>query len=263
MSHTTLITGASSGIGEALAHICAHQQHHLILVARRKDRLNQLKETLQAQHGIAVDVFDVDLADSGAVDLLFEAIKIKGYQVDHLINNAGFGDHGAYVRQSWSTEQDMIQVNVLSLARLTRLCLGPMIANGAGRIMNVASTAAFQPGPYMAVYYATKAYVLHYSEALAEELNGSGVTVTALCPGPTRSEFHQRANLQNSVLFHSIPIPSSAEVAAYGYRAMMKGQRVAIYGWSNKVVVFLTRFVPRFLVTKAVKQIQNIKARTT
>lgn len=246
---TALITGASSGIGLELARILATDHHDVVLVARNLDKLNELKQELEGKHGIKAMVIPADLSIPRISDEIYYDLANKGIQVDILINNAGFGDYGAFANAEWKKQANMLQVNIVALTHLTKLFLRGMVERGHGRIMNVASTAAFQPGPLMAVYYATKAYVLHFSEAIANELQGTGVTVTALCPGPTRTEFQSTATMGDSRLFKIFNVPSAESVARFGYQAMMKGKTVAIYGVFNYLLSLSVRFTPRSLVT--------------
>jgi hypothetical protein len=178
-------------------------------------------------------------------------------QIDYLINNAGFGDFGFFAQSNWDKQLQMINLNITTLTHLTHLFLPAMIKNKYGRVMNVASTAAFQPGPTMSVYYATKAFVLHFSEAIANELEGSGVTVTALCPGATESGFQSAAAMEESKLVKGKKLPSSAEVAQYGFNAMMNGKKVAIHGMMNYLMANSIRFTPRALVLKVVRMMQD------
>jgi uncharacterized protein len=247
-----LVTGASSGIGLETARELAARGHDLVLVARSEARLATLAAELSTQHRAQAHVIALDLAQPGAADRLADDITRRGLQVDVLVNNAGFGLFGRHVDTALASEQQMIDVNITALTRLTKRLLPAMAARGHGRILNVASTAAFQPGPYMAVYYATKAYVLSYSEALAEELAGSGVSVTALCPGPTASGFQDAAAMQSSALVKGKRLPSAAEVAAYGVRSLLAGRRVAVPGLMNRLMVQSVRFTPRRLVTRIV-----------
>ena len=251
-----LITGASSGIGLDLAHLFAADGHDVVLVARSEDKLHELARELSAKHGIAAHVMPADLAQPDAPSRLFDAIQAKGLTIDILVNNAGFGTAGKFIETDLRTELDVIQVNVAALTHLTKLFVRPMVERGRGRILNVASTAAFQPGPLMAVYYATKAYVLSFSEAIAEELHGTGVTVTALCPGPTATGFQKVADLGTEALLKVMKPVSSMEVARAGYRALMRGQRLVIPGLKNKLGVHSLRVTPRFVVTKVVRALQ-------
>ena len=242
-----LITGASSGIGYDLAQIMA-ADFDLILTARNQKKLEELAQQLESRHGGHVHVVPADLAKPQAPTEIFAEIARRGLQVDALINNAGFGTYGQFKSTKLEEQLEMLQVNVTALTHLTRLALPGMLERKHGRIMNVASTAGFQPGPLMAVYYATKAYVISFSEAIANELKGSGVTVTCLCPGPTETEFATRANMEKSRLF-MLGRMRSPDVAMAGYKGMMKGKRLVIPGVMNKVVMESVRFTPRKLVT--------------
>ena len=184
-------------------------------------------------------------------------IKKENIDVDVLINNAGFGNLGKFSESDLKKELEMINVNISALTALTRLFLPEMIAKNHGKILNVASTAAFQPGPMMSVYYATKAYVLSFSEALSEELKGTGVTVTALCPGPTASNFQKTAGIQETKLIKGKRIATSKEVAEFGYDAMMKGKRIAVQGTMNKLMAYGVKFLHRRLVTRTVKKMHE------
>jgi hypothetical protein len=250
-----LVTGASSGIGADLARELAAGGHDLVLVARGEDKLRALAGELEKAHGGKAHVFSADLAEPDAAARLVK--ELGELRVDILVNNAGYALYGRFADTDAQDEMRMIQVNIVALTQLTKLLLPPMLQRKKGRILNVASTAAFQPGPLMAVYYATKAYVLSLSEALANECEGSGVTVTALCPGPTSTGFQARANMQESKLVKGKEIMSSAEVAKAGYRALMKGKAVVIPGASNKMMAQAIRFLPRSTVTKLVRSAQE------
>lgn len=251
---TALITGASSGIGLELARIHARNGHNLVLVARSHDKLESLKQEIEKEHKVSVIVIPMDLSLSTAPEQLFA--KLEGIEVDFLINNAGFGDMGFFYQTNRLRNRSMIDLNVQALTELTHLFLPAMIKRKSGRIMNVSSTAAFPPGPLMAVYYATKHYVQAFSEAVANELKGTGVTVTALCPGPTASNFANAANIGGDGLFDS-SIPSSASVAQFGFNAMLKGKTVAIHGTKNRFLSFFIRFMPRKLVTNIVRKLHE------
>ncbi|MGB3789871.1 MAG: SDR family oxidoreductase [Phormidesmis sp.] len=257
MNKTVLITGASRGIGEAFARVYARKQHNLILVARNENDLNALKEELSTQHDIDVVVFSHDLTKENEVQQIFDQIEQQNLTVDVLINNAGYGDYGEFVSGDWAKLQGMILLNILALTHLSHLFLPSMIARGQGQILNVSSTAAFQPGPMMAVYFATKAYVLSLSEALSAETEGTGVTVTVLCPGPTQSNFGQNANMDKIALMGDVTsdkLPTALSVAEYGYRALNQGEVVAVHGVMNKVLTFMPRLTPRGVIRKGVKQ---------
>ncbi len=245
-----LVTGASSGIGLELARLLAAQGHELHLVARRADKLDALADELGRER---VHTHVADLARAGAVAPIVAAVP----SVDILVNNAGVGDFGAFVDADVDKTLDMIQLNVAALTELTRAYLPGMVTRGQGRVLNVASTAAFQPGPLMAVYYATKAYVLSFSEAIAEELRGSGVTVTALCPGPTASGFQAGAEMEASKLVKGRKLPTSAAVARAGLHAMDAGKVVYVPGLRNKVMASSIRVSPRPVVRRLVHALQQ------
>jgi short-subunit dehydrogenase len=246
---TALVTGASSGIGLEIARILA-KDYDVVLVARRADKL----EALAAEIGGA-RVVAVDLADPAGPRRLIAEVPA----VDVLVNNAGFGDFGPFADAEEARLDEMIELNVGALTRLTRAYLPGMCERGQGRVLNVASTASFQPGPLMAVYYATKAYVLSLSEALAEETRGTGVTVTALCPGPTASGFQAGAAMENSRLVKGRKLPSAASVAAFGVKAMQRGDVVAVPGFANKVMAASIRVSPRPIVRRLVHRMQSAK----
>ena len=252
-----LVTGASNGIGLELARGLAAAGHPVALAARSADRLDALAVELARDHGVDTRVFATDLGEPGAADRLVDALDASGIHPRVLVNNAGFGLYGLHASTDIAREQAMIDLNVTALMRLTKRLLPSMLAARDGRILNVASTASFQPGPYMAVYYATKAFVLSYSEALAEELDGSGVTVTALCPGPTASGFQEEAAMQASGLVKGKRLPSAKVVADYGLRAMRRGQRVAIHGSANWLLAQSVRFTPRRVVTRLVAMLSK------
>lgn len=257
MTKPILITGASSGIGYELAKVCAHNGHDLVLVARREDRLKDLKAELQAAHPIHVWTYRADLTDEAVRQQLFDWTQAEGISLYGLVNNAGLGDFSPFAKTDWSRQDQMLQLNMVALTHLTRLFVPGMVQQGQGRILNVASTAAFQPGPLMAVYFATKAYVLSLTEALASELEGTGVAATTLCPGPTQSEFGEISEMEKSKLFKNQTLATSAEVAEYGYSAMQKGERVAVHGLKNQLLVLANRFLPRSTVTDAIRNLQK------
>ena len=257
MDKTALITGASSGLGWELANVFAREGYHLVLVARNEDKLYALKNQLEAAYGIAAEVVAQDLAQRDAARKVFDYTTQKGIVVDVLVNNAGFGDFGPYAACDWQKQYEMVQVNITALMQLTHCCLPAMVARGAGKILNVASIAAFQPGPLMAVYYASKAFVLSFTEALSVELKGTGVSVTALCPGPTTTGFEEKANLGKSGLFRHMKVATAAEVAEYGYRCLLRGKVVAIPGAANRLVTLAVKHSPRRLVRESVYRIQK------
>lgn len=254
-AESVLITGASAGIGWDLAKLFAADKCNLILVARREDRLAELAAEVRTQYGVEVRTLPADLTQPAAPQALFDQLASLGMPVDVVVNNAGFGAVGSVADLSLEKQLDMVQVNVAALVHLTRLFLPAMLSRSRGGILNVGSTAAFQPGPHLAVYYASKAFVLSFTEALAEEVAGSGLHVTCLCPGPTATEFAQVAQLEKSVMF-KFPVASSQSVALAGYRAFRRGRVVVVPGTLNRIGAFSVRLVPRALVRKITKRLQ-------
>lgn len=244
----TLITGASGGIGYDLAKLAAADGKNLILVARSVDKLNKLADEIRKNNSTEVISIAVDLSEEKGANMLISEVTQKNIHIDTLINNAGSGDFGDFAKANLTKNIEMIRLNICALTHLSHFALHGMKNNGYGRIMNVASTAAFMPGPGMAVYYASKAYVLSFSEALARELKGSGVTVTALCPGPTDTGFASAAGLGKSLLHKILPAATPMEVAKIGYKAMMKGKAIEIPGLMNKLSAMTPRFTPRAMV---------------
>jgi short-subunit dehydrogenase len=256
-SKTALVTGASGGIGEDLARLFAADGYDLVLVARSASKLEALAAELAAKHGVRATALAEDLADRAAPERIAARLEADGLAVSALVNNAGFGLYGPFAETPWERERQMIDLNVVALAHLTKLLLPGMIARREGRVLNVASTAAFQPGPLMSVYYATKAFVLSFSEATAKELAGTGVTVTCLCPGPTSTGFVDAAGMHKSKLFkRNVPM-SSQVVAQIGYDGMMKGKTVVVPGLVNKLLVQSLRVTPRRIVTAVVHKLQE------
>lgn len=254
-----LITGASAGLGVEFARLLAKDGYDLVLVARRLDRLEELAKGLQNQHGITTHCVSVDLSLPDAAVTVDKYLVERQLQVDVLINNAGFGAVGRFVDIDLNEQLRMIQVNVSTLVRLTGLILPGMIQRGKGRVMNVASTAAFQPGPLMAMYYATKAFVLSFSEAVHHEIRKTGVTVTCVCPGPTPTEFQQQAKMEKSKMFNSRMMIDPVTVARVGYEAMQKGKRLIIPGRLTNVLAFATRLTPRSMVLRVAERMQKGK----
>lgn len=250
---TALITGASSGIGLALARVFAGDGVDVILSARSEDRLRELANEMRETYRVKAQVIPADLSRPGQAQKIYDRAVATGWQVDCLVNNAGFGVYGDFAETDWMAEAAMVQVNIVALTQLTKLFLPEMIARGRGKILNVASTAAFQPGPMMAVYFATKAYVLSFSEAIAHELRGTGVHVTALCPGATETGFQRAAGATGSRVFDSRKLPTGADVARYGYKVLQRQKRVAVHGAINKMLAFGTRLLPRRAVVAITK----------
>ena len=254
-----LVTGASSGIGYELAKILAREGHDIALVARSADQLERIAVDLREDFGVRALVVPIDLSDPDSPDRIFDSLRESEFQVDVLVNNAGFGTMGRFARSDVGAQVDMVEVNVSALTHLTRLYAARMVDRSQGRIMNVASTAAFQPGPFMAVYFATKAYVLSFSEALAEELRHTGVTVTALCPGPTVTGFQKRAGMEHAPIGGRMVTGDAASVARVGYRGMMRGRRVVIPGLVNRMGTMMPRFFPRALATRVVARMTAVR----
>jgi short-subunit dehydrogenase len=258
MNQWVLITGATQGIGHELAKLFAADGWHLVLLARDAPRLAQIAAELEAHHGIKVRPIAKDLSVPGAAGEIFAELQRDQVPISILVNNAGFGYEGYFADVDWRRHHDLIQVNITALVELTHLFLPPMLARREGRIMNVASVAAFMPGPLVAIYYASKAFVLSFSRALGRELRGSGVTVTAFCPGLTRTQFHVRGGMERPDNF----IMMEADVVAkMGYRALMRGRPVVITGWINKVFVFAGRFLPVGVMMSAVGKGNRTKLR--
>jgi short-subunit dehydrogenase len=255
---TALITGASSGIGLELAKLFARDRYDLVLVARRREKLETLGKDLTTRHGIRCTAIAADLADPAAPGEIARELEAASVAVDVLVNNAGFGELGPFADTDLDTARRMIEVNVTALTVLTKLFLPGMLARRRGRILNVASTAGFAPGPLMAVYYATKAYVISLSEALTEELRGSGVSVTVLCPGPTMTEFQAVAHMESTRLFR-LPgvVMDAAAVARAGYAGLMRGKRMVVPGLFNQVLPLVIRFSPRAMVVRVARLFQE------
>ena len=254
---TALLTGGSAGIGYELARELAAHGHDLVLVARRQDRLEAAAGTLEGKYGVRVITIPSDLADPDSPQRIFDAVRAEGIQIDILVNNAGFGLGGEFADTDIDRELDMVQVNVSALVHLTKLFMQPMILRKSGRILNLGSTAAFQPGPLNSIYYATKAFVLSFSQAIDEELRKTGVTVTCLCPGPVETEFADVAGLNETRLFSLAAIANAEDVARFGYLQMMRGKRIAVFGPANKLMVQAQRFLPRALVTRVARKVQE------
>jgi uncharacterized protein len=255
---TALVTGASGGIGEEMARLFAADGHDLVLVARGEEKLKRLASELESKNGVAAYVLASDLSRPESPREIFSALAGEGVRVDALVNNAGFGSYGLFAETDSKQELELLQVNVVALTHLTKLFLPGMIERRMGYVCNVASTAAFQPGPLMAVYYASKAYVLSFSEALANECEGTGVRVSALCPGPTETGFVAAARMQESKLFDRNAM-TARDVAEAGYRGLLAGKTVVIPGFRNAFVARAVGLLPRGLVTKVVRGIQEKK----
>lgn len=240
---TALITGASAGLGVEFAKLFAADKHDVVLVARRKDRLDALGKQLADQHGVRAETIAADLMDPAAPAAILAALAEKKIEIDFLVNNAGFGAATTFGASDAERERGMIEVNVTTLTVLTHALLPGMLARKRGRILNIGSTAGFQPGPYMATYYATKAFVNSFSQALSYELAGTGVTCTLSCPGATKTEFGDVADMGSSRLF-KLGAMNAKEVATQAYRAMHRGKRLVVHGFTNKVTAATVGLVP-------------------
>lgn len=254
-----LITGASTGIGYELARCFAQEGYSLLLVSRHKERLQDAANQLQKEYPCSIQIFPKDLAQENAPQELFAEITQQQIPIHILVNNAGIGVYGEFASTNLEEELQMLQLNVLALTALTKLCLPQMKKDGSGRILNVASTAAFQPGPLMAVYYASKAYVLSFSLALSCELAQSGITLSTLCPGPTRTEFIAQAKMgEINILKGKMTqkmFMSAEKVARIGYRGLLKGKRTIIPGLSNRCGALFVRFIPLSWTLRFLKRI--------
>jgi uncharacterized protein len=253
---TALITGASSGIGYEFSRLLAQKGFNLVLVARSADRLAEIARELATAHPIKAEVVALDLSQPEAASQLFADLKRRGLAIDLLVNNAGFGELRPYADSDWENQRQMIQLNVVTLAQLTRLFLPEMIRRKSGKILNVGSTGSFAPVPNMAVYAASKAFVLSFSEALSAELQGTGVTVTALCPGVTKTNFFKRAKSEHTLL-KRLNQMEACDVAQIGYRAMMQGKTRVVSGWFNRIMIASMRLAPRGAVLWVSKRVMR------
>lgn len=244
-----LITGASSGIGYELIKLIAKDGVNLVIVSRNEDKLTKVKTEIESKYRVKVKVLSKDLSDPNTPLEIFSELEREDVSVEILINNAGFGLYGKFSETDLETELEMIQVHITSLTYLTKLFLKNMLEKGYGRILNVASTAAFQPGPLHSIYFATKSYILHFSEALANELQGTGVSVTCLCPGPTETPFFKNSGVKRNRLIR-LNMMDVSKVVKAGYKALKKGKVIAVPGLKNKLLAFLIRITPRNIVTR-------------
>lgn len=257
MANTVLITGATSGIGRELAELFAADGHRLVLAARSEDGLYRAKQELESRHSAPVSVIPIDLSNRDAASLLKDTLDRNGVEIDVLVNNAGFGLHGSFTETPLHDELAMIDLHIRSMTMLTKYFLPRMVEKRHGGVINVSSTAAFQPGPFMSVYYATKSYALSFTEALAGELLGTNVLVTALCPGPTETRFSERAKLAAVKLFAG-GMMNPTEVAKEGYRGYRRGRTIVIPGIRNRLLAFSVRFTPRKLILSIVKYLHRV-----
>ena len=250
-----LITGASEGLGHEFAKLFARDGYPLVLVARNKTRLDALAKELNATDRVDVKTISKDLSFPASAEELKTAIDDQKIAIEILVNNAGLGVHGLFYGSDWKATEAMLNLNMITLTHLTRLFLPEMVQRGYGKILNVASTAAFQPGPLMACYFASKAYALSFTEALAEELRGTGITVTAFCPGPTRTQFQKRAHTEN-IRENSFTM-EAAPAAKVAYRGLMKNKRLVIPGFTNKLLAVLVRLFPRQIVIRVTRFLEE------
>jgi len=257
MRKTALITGASSGIGWEYAKVFAEEGYDVIITARRIERLNDLKQKLEEKYDVQVHSIAADLTQVEVPEGIIKDIHAKNLVIDVLVNNAGFGDGGFFKDSDLQHMTDMVQVNITALMQLTHLILPSMIKRGHGRIINISSMAGFVPGPMNSVYYASKAFVLSFSEALANELKGTGVFVTCQCPGPVKSEFQSVAYDQEKEKTLSQNIPTAGETARFGFNAMKRNKLIAITGWFNHLVPIMVRILPRFMIRNMVRSRQE------
>jgi short-subunit dehydrogenase len=245
---TALVTGASAGIGRAIAGMFAGEGHDVVLVARREGRLREVADEIEAAHGVAATVLPADLSEREERDALYESVSGRGIEVDYLVNNAGIGTQGPFAGIDLDRDLDLVELNVAAPTHLSKLFVRDMVARGHGGVLNVASTAAFQPGPYMATYYASKAYELSFSQGLHEELRGDGVTVTALCSGPVATEFQERAGMTDVPIGRQdgglIRWLDPEEVARAGYRGLADGRAVVVPGTANRLVRLAAKLLP-------------------
>ncbi|NLK85973.1 MAG: SDR family oxidoreductase [Clostridiaceae bacterium] len=249
MAKTVLITGASSGIGLALAKMFARDGYDLVMVSQNEENLKKAEAEIKSvSKKITIYSIPMDLSLEGSAEELYKAVSDKSIRIDILVNNAGIQVYGNFHQVPLKDIERLMYLNMNTLVKLTGLFLADMTARGSGRILNLASTASFQPCPLNAVYCASKAFVLYFSEGIAEELAGTGITVTALCPGATSTNFAKRGNIEDTRYFKG-RISSSDEVAAIGYKALMKGKRIVVVGAKNKLLAFSVRLVPRRMTT--------------
>lgn len=259
MKKTALITGASGGLGLSFVNIFARDGYDVVLVARNGDRLEEIKKDIESKYKVKATVIAKDLCASNGAQEVYSATKQAGIEINVLVNNAGFGDFGEFHRSDLSKQVRMVDLNCIALMELCHLYIPDMIKSKSGNILNVDSIAAFQPGPLMSVYYATKAFVFSFSQALTRELKGTGVKVTALCPGPIRTNFDAAADLGESGLFKNLKVWDADVVAEFGYKNMKKGKSFCVCGFLNKLIVFSNRLAPRALVRNMVYNLQKVQ----
>jgi len=247
MTKTALITGATGGLGEVFAELFAADGINVVLTGRNQTKLEEISERIRARYEVEVKTVPLDLSDEEKLVVLHQMFSLHGVAIDYLVNNAGFGDFGRLINMDWQLERDLIGVNLIAPVRLTQLFAKDMAERGFGRILNVASIAAWTPGPYMNGYFASKAYVYSFSQSVHQELKGTGVTVTALCPGPTQTGFEKNAKMKGSNMFKALKVMDARFVARVGYRDMLKGKPISVPSWYYKAYKFMLRFTPECL----------------
>lgn len=260
MNKIGLITGAASGLGYEFSNLLAKDSYDLILIDINENKLKESAQRIKEKYKVSLSILTFDLSQPGIADHIYKSIENK--EIDVLINNAGFGLFGFFSETDWKLEESMIYLHVLTLTHLTKLIIKDMVKKGSGKVLNISSLAAYQPGPLMAVYYATKAYILSFSEALANEVKGTGVTITVLCPGQTKTNFENIAAINSNTKVSKIKMFTAdpVKVALFGYNAMKAGKTVAIPGTINKIVLLLSRIVPRTITAHLIRKIQvNIR----
>ncbi len=255
---TVLITGASSGIGKELAKVFAQNRFNLVLVARSEAKLSAVKNKLEEKYGTCVTVIPQDMTEENAADKIAQQLTKMNIQADVLVNDAGYGDHAGFLDSDWEKQKHMVELNILAVMRMTYVFGNQMRERGQGRILNLSSVAAFFAGPYMSVYYASKAFVLSFSEAVNEELKGTGVTVTALCPGPTSTGFEAAADMKNSKMFTFVIPQTAKEVAKAGYKACMTGKPILYHSAVTQLSNVGARLAPRYLSRNITKLINGV-----
>jgi uncharacterized protein len=257
MTKYALITGPSSGIGLELAKLFAADKKNLILVSRSEKKLLELKSEIENKYKVSVEIIAMDLSEQEAAENLHKTLESRNFVINELVNNAGFGDYTEFYCSDYQKMVQMMNLNMLTLVKLTRLLLPAMIERKDGKILNVASVAGFIPGPFMTIYYASKAFVLSFSEGLSVELKNTGVSITVLCPGPTKTAFEENASLGGSDLFKQMPVANALSVAKYGYSAMQQRRAVAVPGLFNKFSIVFMGLLPRVLVRNITGYIQG------
>lgn len=251
----TLITGTTNGIGKEFAELFAKKGYNLVTVAMNEEKLKEQKQTLESKYNISVKYIVKDLSIEESYSEIYNEVKASNIEIDILINNAGFATYGNYIDVEWQKQKNLAMVNMMAVMQLSYMFGKDMAKRKSGRIMNIASIASFEPGPFMTMYYASKAFVRSFSEGLHEELKDQGVIVTAICPGPTKTKFEERASMKKSYMFKKMKVDTAKDVAEKSYKAMMKNKAVYVVGFHNKLIAFATRFGSLKLNRKVAKKI--------